>query len=346
MTWAKLDDAFYDHPKVLRAGEDAADLYVRALAYCSRYLTDGAIPVEALSRLSTRRNVRASAEKLVDTKLWERDGNVYRVHDYLAWNPSAEDIRKMRESKRDAGSRGAKARWQSDGKPVAGAMAGAMAEPMAERWQSDGSRARSPTPTPTPTPKREREEEPNLVPTAPRPGTLPGEESAPKASRPKAPPLPFKPIDALTAIARHAGGRFLAGEERDLVGGVCIALTKAIRRYPTIAEWETLGAYLAAGGVTFPADLGPSWAASARGAEAMAAARAWDAGGRGAVVASQPAPRLSYQERHEAEQARLAELEWSSGTDVNKILAERARVRQIEMAALAAKRKAEGRVEY
>jgi len=232
VTWAKLDDAFYDHPKVLRAGEDAADLYVRGLAYCSRYLTDGAIPMEALSRLSTRRNVRASAEKLVDTKLWERDGNVYRVHDYLTWNPSADEVHKLRESKRDAGSRGAKARWKRDGRSVAGAMAGAMADTMADTMaggqQNDGSRARSPTPTPT-------EEKKNAASAA---NVIVPPDQPPPGSR----NLLLDPMAALHALSEASGGIFTPHAN----GAVALEFVDALRGHAVAsADLAPLGRWMA-----------------------------------------------------------------------------------------------------
>ena len=42
MPWVKLDDQFFSHPKVLRAGRDARDLYLASLTFCARNKTDGA----------------------------------------------------------------------------------------------------------------------------------------------------------------------------------------------------------------------------------------------------------------------------------------------------------------
>ena len=41
MTWVKLDDGFYDNPKIVAVGFDGAGLYAMCLAYCGRHMTDG-----------------------------------------------------------------------------------------------------------------------------------------------------------------------------------------------------------------------------------------------------------------------------------------------------------------
>lgn len=98
--------------------------------------------------------------------------------------------------------------------------------------------------------------------------------------------LPFTVAEALTALAYSAGNAWAAVEPRDIGKGIAIALNHVVRRYPTLSEWETVGAFLGAGGVTFPRPpLGPSWVASAAFGEAMAAARAWDTAGRRLPVA-------------------------------------------------------------
>ena len=91
MTWTKLDDGIFDHPKMLRAGEDAANLYVRALVYCNKHLTDGRIFPEVLATLTRRRDVAVLAQRLVDVAAWEShpDGG-WIVHDFHAHNPTAE----------------------------------------------------------------------------------------------------------------------------------------------------------------------------------------------------------------------------------------------------------------
>jgi hypothetical protein len=158
MSWVKLDDAFPDHRKFLRAGPLAGYLNLSAIAWSNRNGTDGLIPREQVARLITgldrytdnRRKVRvdALAAKLVEVGLWElRDDGDYEIHDYLDFQFSLEEMRRRSAKKAAAGRKGAEAKWRSHGNRHGKPMAGAMAEPQ----QTDG-------PTPTPTPKTSPEE--------------------------------------------------------------------------------------------------------------------------------------------------------------------------------------------
>ena len=72
MTWAKIDDQFPDHPKVVAAGGDAAWLYVAALCYCQAKLTDGHIPAGIVPRLTDRKAPMRLAATLVESRM-QRD---------------------------------------------------------------------------------------------------------------------------------------------------------------------------------------------------------------------------------------------------------------------------------
>lgn len=133
MTWTKLDDGVFDHPKMVKAGEDAADLYVRGLVYCNRYLTDGRIEAEVLTVLTRKRDAAKHAAALVRVGAWEpHPEGGWIVHNFHEHNPTAEEVAARRaaiSSKRsEAGKRGNQARWgdrkiaiasQSDGKAMA-----------------------------------------------------------------------------------------------------------------------------------------------------------------------------------------------------------------------------------
>lgn len=101
MTWAKFCDGFLDHPKVLRAGEDAANLFMRGCIWCNKHLTDGAIPREALKALTARRDAPALAAKLVTVRLWEETPDGWQVHDWSDHNPTRESVESRREKTRD-----------------------------------------------------------------------------------------------------------------------------------------------------------------------------------------------------------------------------------------------------
>ncbi len=98
MTWIKLDDQLFDHPKLVRAGEPAAYLFVAGLLYCSRYLTDGEIPKPAVTRLTVRDDVAVLAEALVRENLWVDEGDSWRVWQYTDYQRSRTDVERSREA--------------------------------------------------------------------------------------------------------------------------------------------------------------------------------------------------------------------------------------------------------
>jgi hypothetical protein len=98
MPWAKLDDGFTDHPKVMAAGPMASWLFVCGVTYSARMLTDGFIPVTQVRKLADLDNAIALAERLVEVGLWERCRDGFRIHDYLEYQPSAEKVRADRKA--------------------------------------------------------------------------------------------------------------------------------------------------------------------------------------------------------------------------------------------------------
>jgi hypothetical protein len=109
MAYVRLDDQIASHPKVLRAGAEAAWLWACAIAYCNRQLTDGHVPAAALPTMGTFRTApKKLADALVTVGLFEADTDGYRVHDYLQHNPDKATVQqRMREaSQRKAASRG------------------------------------------------------------------------------------------------------------------------------------------------------------------------------------------------------------------------------------------------
>ena len=109
MPWGRIDDSFYDHPKLDALGGSrlpCVGLYTLALSWSNRYLTDGFIPADRVRRLGGTVHLAA---KLVDAGLWEKVGDDYRVHDFLDFNDSAETVRSRRVDMRELGKRGGQA---------------------------------------------------------------------------------------------------------------------------------------------------------------------------------------------------------------------------------------------
>lgn len=148
MPWVKIDDAFFDHPKLRAVGRDGRALAIAALCHSSAQYLDGVIGAADLPLVAAKAEVRRSvAAKLVEADLWHQEGHscprcnpcppgAYLIHDYHAYQPSAEQERKRRrevsEVKSRAGRMGAAARW-GNGKPDGAPMA----DPMANGWHSD-----------------------------------------------------------------------------------------------------------------------------------------------------------------------------------------------------------------
>jgi hypothetical protein len=95
MAWVKLDDGFSDHPKVIEAGPLAAWLFVRALCYASKHLTDGFIShaaVDVLAGGGARKQVR----RLLDAGLFKEEPTGVRIHNYLKWQPLGAEVKARR----------------------------------------------------------------------------------------------------------------------------------------------------------------------------------------------------------------------------------------------------------
>ncbi|MFD8005721.1 mucin-2 [Streptomyces mirabilis] len=97
MTWFKVDDTFYGHPKTLKAGNAAVGLWVKAGAYAAQHLTEGVVPGVVAQLYGTA----PQARKLVAAGLWHEHGHTcphprckqpapgdYYMHDFLIYNPT------------------------------------------------------------------------------------------------------------------------------------------------------------------------------------------------------------------------------------------------------------------
>lgn len=132
--WFKVDDDLPVHRKVLAAGNAAMGLWVRAGAWSAREGTLGFIPSETVRTLGTL----TQARRLVAAELWRPVKRGFQFHDWETYQPSAEEVEKVRQKRAEAGRKGAQKRWGRDGKPVANAMASGMASDMANQCPGPG----------------------------------------------------------------------------------------------------------------------------------------------------------------------------------------------------------------
>lgn len=108
MTWFKVDDSFYDHPKVFDAPDGAVALWARAGCWAARNLTDGFVPAKLPARLCD--DPDTAIKELVERGLWSRAKGGYQFHDWTVYQPSAERVKATRAVRAEAGSRGGKAK--------------------------------------------------------------------------------------------------------------------------------------------------------------------------------------------------------------------------------------------
>lgn len=101
----RLANTMPEHPKVTPLSDSAFRAFIEAICYCSRQETDGVIA--AVTRIGKPRAIK----ELLAAGLLERDGDQYRVHDYLRHQRSQAEIQAFRESKSDSGKLGAHKRW-------------------------------------------------------------------------------------------------------------------------------------------------------------------------------------------------------------------------------------------
>lgn len=129
MEWVKIDDNLPDHPKVLAIPREhraeAMWLFVRANCYCSRNLTDGFVPLGYFD------DAQATVQHLLEVGLLDdAPPTGYRVHDYLDYNRSKEQVEEFKAKRKAAGQKGGLATAQ------ARATANATASATAKRQQN------------------------------------------------------------------------------------------------------------------------------------------------------------------------------------------------------------------
>lgn len=130
--WFRMDNAFTENEKFLNAGPAAGYLYIAALAWASRNLTDGFIPRTQPQRLVLWEgyalqtgvgeltdnwhevNADMLIDRLIEVGLWDVVESGYQIHDYLEWQRSAEEIKALSKQRSEAGKRGGKAKHKQN----------------------------------------------------------------------------------------------------------------------------------------------------------------------------------------------------------------------------------------
>lgn len=110
MTWVRIDDGFWMHPKIVRVGNDSAGAFVRMLSYCGCYLTDGRVPGDVARTIAGR---PATLTKLVNQGLLvllPASGD-YAIQDFADYNPLRDEVEAQRAARKAKAEKAAAARW-------------------------------------------------------------------------------------------------------------------------------------------------------------------------------------------------------------------------------------------
>jgi hypothetical protein len=108
--WFKVEDVMTEHPKCVGLTPFAWTLWLHAMSYCSRNLTDGHIPQAMLPRLCAIKDADKAAAELVDAGMWHVTEDGWAVHDYLDHQRSRADVQADRA---DAAARKRRSRAMS-----------------------------------------------------------------------------------------------------------------------------------------------------------------------------------------------------------------------------------------
>lgn len=113
MTWFKVDDGWYAHPKVLGLDSNARALWVSAGSWAAQQATDGLVPEAALPLFAHLRNshLRNAIADLVDAGLWDEEMGGWRFHDWDRYQPTRDEVEERRTRMRGGGLVGNCRRW-------------------------------------------------------------------------------------------------------------------------------------------------------------------------------------------------------------------------------------------
>ena len=98
MAWFKVDDNFYDHPKVDELSLEAVGIWLLCGTYSARHLTDGFIPTRRAYRMGADEHV---LEELTESGLWHEVEGGYQFHNWAEYQPTRDSVEESRKKERD-----------------------------------------------------------------------------------------------------------------------------------------------------------------------------------------------------------------------------------------------------
>lgn len=152
MPWGRFDDGYASNRKVRKLSDQAFRLDVAGILWCAKYSTDGFIQEDDLPLLCSEiRSPNGKADELVTKGRWERVEGGWLIHDYLDYNPSAEQIQEERQLKTARQQRWRNRQYESRDGDV-DASTDASRDGATDASRDGAPRARVPVPYPSPTP--------------------------------------------------------------------------------------------------------------------------------------------------------------------------------------------------
>src|SRR5690606_30915441 len=112
MGWAKFDDGYSEHPKVVAAGPLAELVDRRGIEYCARQETDGFVSEQQTKRLCADLVLdlgvdwRDLVKRLIEVGRWHEVPGGYEIHDFLDYHPTREQQEEKRRQTAEAGRQG------------------------------------------------------------------------------------------------------------------------------------------------------------------------------------------------------------------------------------------------
>jgi len=100
MGWVRIDDNFADHPKIIGLSDYAFRLYIIALCYSNRQLTDGHIPYAMCNAwIPTPEN--KPTDELEEAGLWERTDGGFLIRSYTEYQPTRDKVNEKRDAAKE-----------------------------------------------------------------------------------------------------------------------------------------------------------------------------------------------------------------------------------------------------
>lgn len=109
MSWAKFDDRFPSHKKIMRLSAEAFRLFVTAVCFACEHGTNGAVDraiLQGLPNVPRGAKLRSVITELEESGCWEKTDVGWQIHDFLQWNPDAETVEAQRGKRSASGKLG------------------------------------------------------------------------------------------------------------------------------------------------------------------------------------------------------------------------------------------------